>query len=300
MRPGDVTALRCFGRDLVLFRARSGVPGVLDRYCPHLGASLAHGGTVDGDTLRCPFHGWAFDSSGVCRHAPLVERIPPKARARAWPTVESNGLIHVWHHASGEPPPAGPPAFEHFVGRRYVRVGRATFPLKTHVQELCENGFDAAHFPLVHRTTLPTVELLREGDAFGTTLETQPMFGTRVLPVKSRIDILCYGLGLMRVQVRVPPWVSIFVFSFAVPIEAEEIVVRHVWIAETEPGPRGWLQRVAGWVAGQESMRQSRQDRVIWDNKVYLPRPALSDGDRLIGPFRAWARQFYSQSREDA
>ncbi|OXH81003.1 Rieske (2Fe-2S) protein, partial [Burkholderia multivorans] len=56
---GDVKPLRYFGKDLVMFRGESGEIGVLDAYCPHLGAHMGHGGTVEGDSLRCPFHHWA-------------------------------------------------------------------------------------------------------------------------------------------------------------------------------------------------------------------------------------------------
>ncbi len=34
-------------------------------FCPHLGAHLGHGGTVDGCEIVCPFHGWQFDAEGA-------------------------------------------------------------------------------------------------------------------------------------------------------------------------------------------------------------------------------------------
>ena len=39
--------------------------------------------------------------------------------------------------------------------------------------------------------------------------------------------------------------------------------------------------------------RQLEQDIPIWENKIYLEQPALSDGDGPIGEVRRWARQFY-------
>ena len=61
LRPGEVHRIRAFGEDLVLFRTHSGVPRVLSAYCPHLGAHLAEGGRVMGESIRCPFHGWQYD-----------------------------------------------------------------------------------------------------------------------------------------------------------------------------------------------------------------------------------------------
>ncbi|MHB8671400.1 MAG: Rieske 2Fe-2S domain-containing protein, partial [Acidimicrobiales bacterium] len=56
--PGQVLPLRYFARDLVIWRDSGGAPHLMDAFCPHLGAHLGHGGTVDGAELVCPFHAW--------------------------------------------------------------------------------------------------------------------------------------------------------------------------------------------------------------------------------------------------
>ena len=81
LAPGGVLARHYFGRELVVFRTEGGAPGVLDAYCPHLGAHLAVGGRVEGESLRCPFHAWEFATDGACRAIPYAKRIPPNARA---------------------------------------------------------------------------------------------------------------------------------------------------------------------------------------------------------------------------
>jgi hypothetical protein len=40
--------------------------------------------------------------------------------------------------------------------------------------------------------------------------------------------------------------------------------------------------------------RQLQQDIPIWENKIYVNPPLLSDVDGPIGVFRKWCRQFYS------
>src|SRR5206468_732811 len=64
-----VKAVRVLGQDLVLFRDAQGRWGLLDRDCPHRGADLSFGRN-EGDGLRCPFHGWKFDTAGVCLETP--------------------------------------------------------------------------------------------------------------------------------------------------------------------------------------------------------------------------------------
>jgi 3-ketosteroid 9alpha-monooxygenase subunit A len=46
LAPGDVTALRYWSRDLVLWRDEAGAFHLQDAYCPHLGAHIGIGGTV--------------------------------------------------------------------------------------------------------------------------------------------------------------------------------------------------------------------------------------------------------------
>lgn len=42
--------------------------------------------------------------------------------------------------------------------------------------------------------------------------------------------------------------------------------------------------------------QQIGEDVRIWEDKTYLSRPALSDGDGPIMAFRSWAHQFYAPS----
>ena len=42
-----------------------------------------------------------------------------------------------------------------------------------------------------------------------------------------------------------------------------------------------------------EISRQFDEDMPIWENKTFLERPVLCDGDGPIGAMRRWGRQFY-------
>ncbi|MBT5886175.1 MAG: Rieske 2Fe-2S domain-containing protein, partial [Acidiferrobacteraceae bacterium] len=64
-----LTAVTLLGERLVLFRDERGSLGLIDRQCPHRGADLCFGRLEDGG-LRCPFHGWLFDTNGHCMEQP--------------------------------------------------------------------------------------------------------------------------------------------------------------------------------------------------------------------------------------
>ena len=61
------------GQKFAVFRGEDGKVGVLDVYCPHLNANLAHG-RVEGNTLVCPFHGWAFNKEGPVSISPMPKK----------------------------------------------------------------------------------------------------------------------------------------------------------------------------------------------------------------------------------
>ena len=72
---GEVKPLEYWGEQLVVWRAEDGTPSVNDAFCPHLGAHFAFGGSVHGNDLACPFHGWRFNSAGENTLIPYSERI---------------------------------------------------------------------------------------------------------------------------------------------------------------------------------------------------------------------------------
>jgi nitrite reductase/ring-hydroxylating ferredoxin subunit len=65
VKPGQVATRRLGRQDVVLWRTAQGALYANRAYCPHLGAHLGVGGTVQGDMLVCPFHGFRFDTTGV-------------------------------------------------------------------------------------------------------------------------------------------------------------------------------------------------------------------------------------------
>ena len=57
--------------------------------------------------------------------------------------------------------------------------------------------------------------------------------------------------------------------------------------------PRPLLNQIVARAILAALAHDVRQDIPIWENKRYLERPALAEGDGPVGRFRQWARQFY-------
>ncbi|MFQ5556230.1 MAG: Rieske 2Fe-2S domain-containing protein [Acidimicrobiales bacterium] len=91
-------AVRLLGEDLVLYRDRSGTPGLLEPRCCHRGTTLMYG-RVEDRGIRCCYHGWSFDADGRCVDQPCEpDRGRNKQRYRQpwYPLVEYNGLIFTY------------------------------------------------------------------------------------------------------------------------------------------------------------------------------------------------------------
>ncbi len=94
--PGVARPIRLLGDDFTLYRGEGGTPHVVAFRCAHRGTQLSTG-WVEGDCLRCFYHGWKYDGSGQCVEMPAEDRsFPPKVRIRSYPTAEYLGLIFAF------------------------------------------------------------------------------------------------------------------------------------------------------------------------------------------------------------
>ena len=91
--PEAIVTKRYFGTELVVWRTADGDLVCQEAYCGHLGAHLGVGGKVEGDCIRCPFHGWTWDGDGNCASVPYSDKVNRKARVRPYPLVERNGRL---------------------------------------------------------------------------------------------------------------------------------------------------------------------------------------------------------------
>jgi nitrite reductase/ring-hydroxylating ferredoxin subunit len=287
----EVRPLRYFGKDLVLAVFEDGTPQVFDAHCPHLGAHLGHGGRIEDDALRCPFHGWRFRQDGSCAGIEYATRTPKNARLRSWPTQVRNGLVWVWHHVEAKAPSWDVPEVGVVGDPDWSPLLHERFSVRTHNQEIAENTADPAHFAVVHGFSQPAELVITfDGARYRSTSSFDaPRRDGSTIP--STLDVAWYGLGLG--VTRSTGSLEIAFLGTGTPVDVDEI---DYCFSFTVCQARGFaLDRGPGRAAIDEAMRQVRQDIPIWENKRYMARPQLCDGDGPIPRFREWAQQFYSQ-----
>jgi len=93
---GRPKPIRIMSEDFTLYRGESGLPHVVDYRCAHRGTQLTVG-WVEGDEIRCRYHGWKFGPDGQCTEQPgEPEPFCEKIRIKSYPTREYLGLIFAY------------------------------------------------------------------------------------------------------------------------------------------------------------------------------------------------------------
>jgi 5,5'-dehydrodivanillate O-demethylase len=102
-------------------------------------------GIVEGDTIRCHYHGWRYDGFGECVEAPGEgDAFVGKVKIRSYPSQVYKGLIFA-HFGEGEAPPL--PQFFEMEGVLEVVATTEVWPCN--YSNRLDN--DANHLPFVHR-----------------------------------------------------------------------------------------------------------------------------------------------------
>ena len=105
---GAPKRFRLLGENLVAFRATDGRVGILDEACPRRCSSLALARNEEND-LRCIFHGWKIDVSGVVVDAPSEppetrEAFAKKVPVTHYPAEEAGGMVWAYMGRKETPP----------------------------------------------------------------------------------------------------------------------------------------------------------------------------------------------------
>ncbi len=153
--------VRLFGEHYVAFRADDGRIGFLDELCPHRRASLALG-RIEGNGVRCIYHGWKIDVSGCVVEAPTqlnrAEQFAASVPVVHFPVHEAGGLAWVWLGAADAPAfPDLPFAGDH-EGNSFWCVSRVPCNWLQGV----EGTIDSAHVGVLHQTWMRETAKLAE------------------------------------------------------------------------------------------------------------------------------------------
>ncbi len=167
---GRLLARTFLKQPVVLYRKADGSVAALEDRCRHRAAPLSLG-RIEGDTLRCMYHGLRFDASGRCVEVPGQDVISDRMRVRSFPVVEKDHFLWIW---MGDPAKADPATIVDLPwqssGDWVWKPGYVGY--QAHYQLIVDNLLDLSHLSFVHLGTLgtgatalqkPTVEAIPGG-----------------------------------------------------------------------------------------------------------------------------------------
>lgn len=147
LQPGWAKPIRIMGEDFTLYRGESGRPHLVGFRCAHRGTQLSLG-WVEGDSIRCLYHGWKYEGSGQCVEQPGEGQnsFASKVKIPSYPTQEYLGLIFAYL-GEGEPPPL--PRYPDFESEG-VLLTRGRTRACNYFSDV-ENSADVLHVAWAHR-----------------------------------------------------------------------------------------------------------------------------------------------------
>lgn len=152
LRTASARPIRILGEDLTLYRGESGQPYLVGGKCAHRLTRL-HTGWIEGETVRCIYHGWRYDGTGQCIDRPAEgDPAQPRIKIEGYPVQEYCGLIFAYL-GDGPVPAFDLPRKDAFDDPGRIVMARAEkWPCNWFQQ--VENSLDATHVSFVHQIGL--------------------------------------------------------------------------------------------------------------------------------------------------
>src|SRR5262249_54255357 len=112
LKVGQAVPIKIMSEEFTLYRGASGAPYVVGFRCAHRGTQLSIG-WVEGECIRCFYHGWKYDGTGQCIEQPAEnESFASKVKIRSYPVQEYLGLVFAYLAEGAAPPFARYPNLE--------------------------------------------------------------------------------------------------------------------------------------------------------------------------------------------
>jgi renierapurpurin 18,18'-hydroxylase len=154
LKVGKILGRRFAGEPIAIYRGSSGQVYALEDRCAHRQVPL-HLGVVNGDEVKCHYHGWTYCSTGKCVSVPYLgkERLPNGVKS--YPACEVDGLIFVF---PGDPALADSrrPLKLGLSQRKDYKTRRLNREVACHYTFMHENLFDMNH-QFMHRKQMGSI-----------------------------------------------------------------------------------------------------------------------------------------------
>ena len=158
---GRAKPARLLGEDFTLYRGEGGQIHAVGFRCAHRGTQMSTG-WVEGETIRCFYHGWVYDGNGQCVEQPAEpEPFCNRIKIKSYPVEDYLGIVFIYL-GDGDPPPL--PRFRGAESATLQVVETADWPFS--FWNSLDNKQDYAHLPFVHQRGGARSDRNRDRDSY--------------------------------------------------------------------------------------------------------------------------------------
>lgn len=221
--------VRLLGENFVAFRSEDGRIGFLDELCPHRRASLTLA-RIEGNALRCIYHGWKVDVSGCVVECPTqvtrAEQFAANVPVVHFPVQESGGVAWVWLGAAEAPSfPVLPFGDDDLY--RYWCVSQ----VPCNWLQGIEGSIDSVHAAYLHQTWIAMAAKMAEHSNLTIALDQPPTYETQSTAYGMRAAALrktTDGRTYVRITEHLMPLVSVVPTGGSLPRAGSVFVISPV------------------------------------------------------------------------
>lgn len=222
---------------LLAFRDTNGKIGLISEFCAHRGVSLWFGRNEEAG-IRCPYHGWKYDTDGQCTEVPSESAQSgycKKIKLTSYPCIEMGGVIWTYMgppELQPEPPSfewVGLPASHRFLSKRIQ---------ETNYLQAMEGGIDSSHVSFLHRGELDTDPLHRNtagakySRSTNTTFDVVESGGGLIIGARRDAEP---GFNYWRITQWIMPW-----YTLIPPYGGGHALNGHAWVPIDDENCMAW------------------------------------------------------------
>jgi phthalate 4,5-dioxygenase oxygenase subunit len=229
--------IKLLSERLLAFRDSNGKYGLIDEFCAHRGVSLWFGRNEEGG-LRCPYHGWKYNTEGQCIEVPsepAESGFCSRVKLKSYPLIKVGDVLWTYMGDPEKTPPepewefAMVPPENTFTSKRWQECNWL---------QAMEGGIDSSHVSFLHRGNLNSDPLFKgaKGNQYNLN-DPRPFF--EVVEQEGGLFIGARrNAEEGRYYWRITPWVMP---SFTmVPPRGDHPVHGHFWIPIDDENCWAW------------------------------------------------------------
>jgi phthalate 4,5-dioxygenase oxygenase subunit len=221
---------------LLAWRDTQGRFALTDEFCAHRGVSLWFGRNEE-NGLRCPYHGWKYDTTGQCIEVPSEPEqsgFCNRIKLKSYPLVESGGILWAYMGPPEREPP--PPAFEWTrLAATHTYFGKRR--QECNYLQAMEGGIDSSHVSFLHSGELHTDPLHRGTEGARYQQDRKPKFEVIESPGGLYIGARRNaepGQYYWRITQWIMPWYTM------VPPYGDNALNAHAWVPIDDENCFAW------------------------------------------------------------